>query len=93
MAGRNKITIVGAGGVGATAAHWAAASELGELPEEWREMRRNAPVGLFHLWELEAREDLEWEERMVIDNYYAVSRSLWGDLKILGRGLYAAAFR
>ena len=56
-------------------------------------MRRNAPVGLFHLWELEAREDLEWEEQMVIDNYYAVSRSLWGDLKILGRGLYAAAFR
>jgi len=70
-----------------------AASELGELPEEWREMRRYAPVGLFHLWELEAREDLEWEEQMVIDNYYAVSRSLWGDLKILGRGLYAAAFR
>jgi malate dehydrogenase len=27
---RNKITVVGAGFVGATAAHWAAAKELGE---------------------------------------------------------------
>src|SRR3990172_8364855 len=28
---RNKITIVGAGNVGATAAHWAAAKELGDV--------------------------------------------------------------
>lgn len=31
MAGRNKITIVGSGNVGATAAHWAAAKELGDI--------------------------------------------------------------
>ena len=31
MAGRNKITVVGAGFVGATAAHWAAAKELGDV--------------------------------------------------------------
>jgi len=31
MARRSKITIVGAGNVGATAAHWAAASELGDV--------------------------------------------------------------
>jgi len=67
--------------------------ELRELPEEWREMRVKAPVGLFHLWELEARQDLEWEERMVTENYYAVSRSLLGDLKILGKGLLATAFK
>ena len=29
--GRAKITIVGAGNVGATAAHWAAARELGDI--------------------------------------------------------------
>lgn len=29
--GRNKITIIGAGNVGATAAHWAAARELGDI--------------------------------------------------------------
>ena len=67
--------------------------ELRELPEEWRKMRAKAPVGLFHLWELEAQQDLEWEEKMVIENYYAVSRSLWGELKILGKGLLASAFK
>ncbi|MFP6870695.1 MAG: malate dehydrogenase, partial [Nitrospinota bacterium] len=29
--GRPKITIVGAGNVGATAAHWAAAREVGDI--------------------------------------------------------------
>lgn len=66
--------------------------ELRELPEEWREMRAKAPVGLFHLWELETPQDLEWEEKMIAENYYAVSRSLWGDLQILGKGLLATAF-
>ena len=67
--------------------------ELRELPEEWRGMRASAPVGLFHLWELDPRQDLEWEEKMVIENYHAASRSLWGDLKILGRGLLVTAFK
>src|ERR1700754_2668168 len=31
MAGRNKITVVGAGNVGATAAHWIAAKELADV--------------------------------------------------------------
>src|SRR6476619_416525 len=31
MAARNKITVVGAGNVGATAAHWLAAKELGDV--------------------------------------------------------------
>ena len=31
MGARNKITVVGAGNVGATAAHWAAAKELGDV--------------------------------------------------------------
>jgi hypothetical protein len=63
-------------------------ADLARLPDDWREMRAGAPVGLFHLWELEARDDLEWEEKMVIENYYAASRSLWGDLKILGKGFW-----
>jgi hypothetical protein len=67
--------------------------ELRELPKEWLEMRVKAPVGLFHLWELEAPRDLEWEEKMLAENYYAVSRSLWEDLKILGKGLLATAFK
>ena len=31
MGARNKITVVGAGNVGATAAHWLAAQELGDV--------------------------------------------------------------
>ena len=31
MGVRNKITVVGAGNVGATAAHWLAAKELGDV--------------------------------------------------------------
>ena len=31
MAARKKITVVGAGNVGATAAHWLAAKELGDV--------------------------------------------------------------
>ena len=31
MGTRNKITVVGAGNVGATAAHWLAAKELGDV--------------------------------------------------------------
>src|SRR5258705_2781185 len=31
MGARNKITVVGAGNVGATAAHWLAAKELGDV--------------------------------------------------------------
>ncbi len=31
MPRRNKITIVGSGNVGATAAHWAASKELGDI--------------------------------------------------------------
>jgi len=67
--------------------------ELQDLPEDWRGMRADTPVGLFHLWELDAQQDLEWEEKMVIENYYAASRSLWGDLKILSKGLLATAFK
>ena len=33
MGARNKITVVGAGNVGATAAHWLAAKELGDVVE------------------------------------------------------------
>ena len=31
MAGRHKVTVVGAGNVGATAAHWIAAKELADV--------------------------------------------------------------
>jgi NDP-sugar pyrophosphorylase family protein len=65
--------------------------ECRELPEEWKKMRTGAPVGLFHLWELEKRDDLEWEEKMIMDSYYAASRSLWGDVKTFLKCLFASS--
>jgi lipopolysaccharide/colanic/teichoic acid biosynthesis glycosyltransferase len=62
--------------------------EFRRLPEEWREVRVNAPLGLFHLWELEGRGDLEWEEKMVMECYYAATHSVWWDMKIFGRALF-----
>jgi NDP-sugar pyrophosphorylase family protein len=58
------------------------------ISREWEPMRSNAPAGLFRLWELEPSPDeLEWEEKMVIESYYAATRSLPGDLKILMKSL------
>jgi lipopolysaccharide/colanic/teichoic acid biosynthesis glycosyltransferase len=52
-------------------------------------MRVNTPLGLFHLWEADARDDLEWEEKMVIESYYSATRSTWGDIKIFGKAFFA----
>jgi lipopolysaccharide/colanic/teichoic acid biosynthesis glycosyltransferase len=55
---------------------------------EWETMRSHVPAGLFHQWEVESSPDqLEWEEKMVIESYYAATRSLLGDLKILLKSL------
>ena len=63
--------------------------EQGQPVEEWRAVQTDAPAGLFHLWELEERNDLEWEEKQVIESYYAATRSIWGDMKILMKSLFA----
>ena len=67
--------------------------ETDRLPEEWKAMRVGGPLGLFHLWELEARDDLEWEEKMVIESYYLASRSTWKDLKVFVNVFFASIFR
>jgi len=63
--------------------------ESRHLPEEWKDLRVNTPLGLFHLWELEVRDDLDWEEKMVMESYYAATRSTWWDLKIFFKALFA----
>ena len=45
MIGRAKITIVGAGNVGATTAHWCAAAELGDIVLVDIPMTENMPKG------------------------------------------------
>jgi lipopolysaccharide/colanic/teichoic acid biosynthesis glycosyltransferase len=67
--------------------------EAARLPAEWREMRAAGPLGLFHLWELETRGDLEWEEKMVMESYYVASRSTWGDMKVFAKAFFAGGSR
>jgi mannose-1-phosphate guanylyltransferase / phosphomannomutase len=53
------------------------------LKEEWEFMRFNVPSGLFHQWETEGNNPPEWEEKIVSENIYSVTRSFKGDMKIL----------
>jgi lipopolysaccharide/colanic/teichoic acid biosynthesis glycosyltransferase/dTDP-glucose pyrophosphorylase len=57
--------------------------EAEALSEEWQQLRFNAPAGLTGLWQISGRSDLSAEERIVLDNYYAVTHSFWNDAKIL----------
>jgi lipopolysaccharide/colanic/teichoic acid biosynthesis glycosyltransferase len=57
--------------------------EAEALSEEWQQLRFNAPAGMTGLWQISGRSDLSAEERIVLDNYYAVTHSFWNDAKIL----------
>jgi lipopolysaccharide/colanic/teichoic acid biosynthesis glycosyltransferase len=57
--------------------------DVASLKEEWETMRFGAPAGLFHLWEITGDKEMTWEEKIITDNYYAMTRSFWGDIKIL----------
>ena len=57
--------------------------QLANLPEQWQSLRSQAPAGLFHPWEAEGRGERTLQEKLVMENYYAATRSLLGDLKIL----------
>ena len=62
--------------------------EAAPLKEEWEKLRFNAPSGLFHLWQVEDSIEPTWEEKMVTENYYAATRSFWGDVKILLKSFF-----
>ena len=61
--------------------------EVAGLEEEWEMMRFKASAGLFHLWEVEGGPDITREEKLVTENYYAATRTFWGDVKILLKSL------
>jgi lipopolysaccharide/colanic/teichoic acid biosynthesis glycosyltransferase len=64
-------------------------AQLGQLREDWEKLRFTAPAGLFHIWEAEGSSDSTWNEKMVMEGYYAASRSYWGDVKILLKSLFS----
>lgn len=64
--------------------------EVACLKGEWEKLRFNAPSGLFYLWQVEDSIEPTWEEKMVTENYYASTRSFWGDVKILLKSFFPA---
>jgi len=64
------------------------AKEADSLQEEWETLRFGVPTGLIHLWEVEGEGNLGWEEQVIAENYYAVTRSFRGDLIILAKYLF-----
>jgi lipopolysaccharide/colanic/teichoic acid biosynthesis glycosyltransferase/ADP-glucose pyrophosphorylase len=57
--------------------------EAEQLGHDWQRLRFNAPAGITGLWQISGRSDLSAEERIVLDNYYALTHSPWSDIKIL----------
>jgi lipopolysaccharide/colanic/teichoic acid biosynthesis glycosyltransferase len=57
--------------------------EAEALSEEWQKLRFQAPAGITGLWQISGRSNMSAEERLVLDNYYAITYSFWGDIKIL----------
>ena len=53
------------------------------LKEEWERLRFSAPSGLFSIWEAEAEGDPAWEEKIIMENYYTVTRTFLMDIRIL----------
>jgi lipopolysaccharide/colanic/teichoic acid biosynthesis glycosyltransferase len=59
--------------------------EAEALREDWQRTRFLAPAGITGLWQISGRSDLSEKERLVLDTYYSVTRSFWGDWGILLR--------
>lgn len=57
--------------------------ELAEITGKWQELRQDTIRGLFHIWEAEGEQDASFEERLVMENFYAATRSWKDDMKIL----------
>jgi lipopolysaccharide/colanic/teichoic acid biosynthesis glycosyltransferase len=57
--------------------------EAEQLGDDWQRIRFDAPAGITGLWQISGRSDLSAEERIVLDSYYALTRSTWSDVKIV----------
>jgi Undecaprenyl-phosphate galactose phosphotransferase WbaP len=62
---------------------------LHEFPPEFRELRRRVRPGLSGLWQVMVRSNGNTNEQRVYDTYYIRNWSLWLDLYILARTIFA----
>jgi NDP-sugar pyrophosphorylase family protein len=61
--------------------------EVQSLREDWCTLRFYAPIGLFHIWDAEGAKDITFDEKLVMENYYAGTHSMKYDVIILLRSL------
>jgi lipopolysaccharide/colanic/teichoic acid biosynthesis glycosyltransferase len=59
--------------------------DLAEITDKWQELRQDNTRGLFHIWETEGDADTSFEEKLVMENFYAATRSWKEDLNILSK--------
>lgn len=57
--------------------------EAASVSEDWLRHVGQAPAGFTGLWQIQGGDDLPLEETLAVDAYYAASKSLWNDLRIL----------
>ena len=62
---------------------------LQEFPAEFRELRRRVRPGLTGMWQVMVRSDNGIEAPQIYDTYYIRNWSIWLDLWILARTVYA----
>ncbi len=66
-------------------------AELSQGQEDWEKLRLQAPAGLFHIWEAEGSPEASWQEKMVMEGYYAMQRTFWGDVRIFVKSLFSTS--
>jgi Undecaprenyl-phosphate galactose phosphotransferase WbaP len=62
---------------------------LGQFPPEFRELRRRVRPGLTGMWQVMVRSDGGIEEQKLYDTYYIRNWSIWLDLWVLFRTVWA----
>jgi lipopolysaccharide/colanic/teichoic acid biosynthesis glycosyltransferase len=62
---------------------------LQEFPAEFRELRRRVRPGLTGMWQVMVRSDNGIQAPQIYDTYYIRNWSIWLDLWILSRTIYA----
>jgi lipopolysaccharide/colanic/teichoic acid biosynthesis glycosyltransferase len=62
---------------------------LQQFPEDFRELRRRVRPGLTGMWQVTVRSSGGVEEQRVFDSYYIRNWSIWIDLHILARTVFA----
>lgn len=62
--------------------------ELSQITEEWQKVRFEVPPGLFNFWEIESKEEPTWEEKIIMENFYAKTRNTKLNIRILLKSIF-----